>query len=202
MPTFQDQEFHDIQAKVEERAAVPSVWRNKLTKLLTESPYPLLAEGECINYPLPEMASLRKWVTRANEWVDSANAFIVRKAGRKQSCKSRGGRNSEGATTVNGDDMLVEKSDHSLDELHELLREVKNLFFDCPEIATLQNVSAKADDVAKKVEDLLKASNIASDREDHIHQCRDLEGASLNIGMEELAEIEKIVNPEQLAQEL
>ena len=34
---FSDTELQDIQAKVSERAAVPGIWRNKLTKLLDDN---------------------------------------------------------------------------------------------------------------------------------------------------------------------
>ena len=34
-------------------------------------------EGVRISYPLPEIASLRNCVLKANEWIESANTFIM-----------------------------------------------------------------------------------------------------------------------------
>jgi hypothetical protein len=39
----------------------------------------VLVESECTDFPLPQLLDLRKFVDRANEWVDSADTFIIRK---------------------------------------------------------------------------------------------------------------------------
>src|SRR5882762_7849941 len=67
---FSDQMLIENQEKIAERAVVPSVWQSKLNKTLAEAGRPqlrtlraLLAEGDRINYPLPELNAIRRCVT-------------------------------------------------------------------------------------------------------------------------------------------
>ncbi|RDB19939.1 Lysine-specific demethylase lid [Hypsizygus marmoreus] len=171
---FSDEELLETQAKVAERAAVPSTWRNKLNKLLLDNSRPalrslraLLAEGDRINYHLPELTSLRKCVNRANEWVDSANTFIIRKQSRKRSRRPRG-RPSLNEPPIALDDP-GDRPDRGLDDLYALLREVENLGFDCPEIGVLRTLAQQAEDTKKKASAfsasrLLNRSGTASSR--------------------------------------
>jgi len=207
---FSDEELSDILARVSERAAVPSAWRAKLQKLLMESARPslrslraLLAEGDRINYPLQEMTNLRKCVTRANEWVDFANSFIVRKQSRKRARRGRG-RPSNAELAAAAAEDPNDRPDRSLEELYAHLREVENLGFDCPEIATLKNLATQAEETKVKATNLLKASREQQDRDEFIQDCKHLllEGSSLNVVLEELAAVEKIVDREQLMNEL
>ncbi|KAH9942560.1 hypothetical protein B0H21DRAFT_824117 [Amylocystis lapponica] len=161
---FSDAELQEIQGKVSERAAVPTNWRDKLNKLLSESARPalrslraLLAEGERIHYTLPELTSLRKCVQRANEWVEAANTFLVRKPSRKRARRSRGRTSG-----VDGGEDGSDKPERGLDDLRAVLQDVVNL----------------------GVRGLL------------------LHGSSLNVLVEELVEVEKIVLREQLLKEL
>ncbi|OBZ70139.1 Multicopy suppressor of chk1 protein 1 [Grifola frondosa] len=208
---FSDTELQDIQAKVSERAAVPTVWRSKLNRLLTESPRPalrslraLLAEGDRINYPLSELHSLRKCVTKANDWVDSANTFIVRKPTRKRPRKSRGRSSAADSTaSVAGDDGL-ERPERTLDDLYALLKEVENLGFDCPEIASLKGVATEAEETRAKARTLLDSAVLPRGRDSYVHECERLIvfGSNLNVLIDELLEVEKIVLREQLLKEL
>lgn len=154
----------------------------------------ILAEGERINYHIPQIATLRKCVTRANEWVDAANAFIVRKQSRKRVRRSRG---------ASGDD-AVDRPDRGLDDLYSLLQEVEILGFDCPEIASLTTLAQQAEEMKAKAAALLTSSAASDDREAFVNDCKRLliDGSSLNVLLDELVEIEKIVDREQLIQEL
>ncbi|KAH6914792.1 PLU-1-like protein-domain-containing protein [Coprinopsis sp. MPI-PUGE-AT-0042] len=207
---FSDEELSETLARVSERAAIPSAWRSKLSKLLTESARPplrslraLLAEGDRINYPLPEMSNLRRCVTRANEWVDFANSFIIRKQSRKRSRRGRG-RPSNAERAENNPEDPNDRPDRGLDELYAHLREVENLGFDCPEIATLKTLAQQAEDTRAKAVALLKSSPIEQERDEFLQDCKRLllEGSSLNVLLEELIEVEKIVDREQLVNEL
>ncbi|GBE79852.1 predicted protein [Sparassis crispa] len=202
---FEDTELQDIQAKVSERAAVPSAWRGKLNKLLSESARPplrslraLVAEGERINYPLSELHALRKCVTRANEWVDLANVFLVRKPSRKRARKSKG-RASEGLIDDTGD-----KPERTLDDLYTALKEVDTLGFDCPEIGFLKNLTNEAEETRNKARTLLSSSSGPRDRQEYVQECERLllQGSSINVLVDELLEVEKIVLREQLIKEL
>ncbi|KAJ3718020.1 jumonji superfamily protein [Lentinula guzmanii] len=203
---FSDNELRDIQNKVAERAAIPAAWQTKLDKLLLESARPslrhlrsLLTEGERIhvNYALKEISMLRKCVTRANEWVDSANAFIIRKQSRKRPRRSKG-RSAQDL------DETPEKPEKGLNDLYNLLREVDLLGFDCTEIGTLRALAQQAEELKSNGTAILQSSAANRNREDYMQQCQKLvlDASSLNVLIDEVAEVEKIVDKEQLLAEL
>ncbi|EED77799.1 predicted protein [Postia placenta Mad-698-R] len=206
---FDDTEIQDIQMKVSDRAAIPSTWRAKLDRLLMESARPslrslraLMAEGERINYPLSELHALRKCVVRANEWVDTANSFLIRKVSRKRARKSRG-RTSGPSGEITGEE-VTDKPERTLDELYTALSEVEDLGFDCQEINALKALANEAQKTREKARALLRPSSAARDREAFVQECERLliEGSTLNVLVDELVEIEKIVSREQLLKEL
>lgn len=208
---FSDEDLLDTYNRLAERAGIPSAWQNKLVKLLSESARPplrslraLLAEGDRINYHLPEITSLRKCVTRANEWVDSANSFIIRKQSRKRSRRSKGRASIGGDNMITASDDPGDRPDRGLDDLYALLREVETLGFECPEIGTLHNLAEEAEETKARAAALLKASPPESEREDYLQECKRLliQGSSLNVLLDELNEVEKIVDREQLINEL
>ena len=205
-----DEDILATQAKIARRAAIPSRWRTKLNKLLSESPRPqlrslraLVAEGDRINYPLPELPTLRRCVNRANEWVDAANAFIIRKQSRNRSRKSRG-RPPLHDVSANEIDELGDRPERSLDDLYALLIEVEDLGFDCPEIDLLRTLASQSETTQAKAHALLESANTERDRDGYIQDCERLllEGSSLNVNLDELYEVEKIVMREQLIKEL
>lgn len=207
---FTDEDLTETYIRLAERAAIPSVWQSKLTKLLSESARPplrslraLLAEGDRINFPLSEINSLRKCVTRANEWVDSANSFIIRKQSRKRSRRSKG-RASIGGDNLAAADDPGDRPDRGLDDLYALLREVETLGFDCQEVVTLRNLAQQAEETKTKAAALLNATPPEDEREDFLQECKRLliHGSSLNVLLDELNEVEKIVDREQLVNEL
>ncbi|KAF9478416.1 jumonji superfamily protein [Pholiota conissans] len=208
---FSDEDLLETYNRLAERAAVPSAWQHKLSKLLSESARPplrslraLLAEGDRINFHLPEMTSLRKCVTRANEWVDSANSFIIRKQSRKRSRRSKGRASIGGEFQLAASDDPGDRPDRGLDDLYALLREVETLGFDCQEITTLRNLAQQAEETKAKAAALLSSSPPEGEREDFLQECRRLliHGSSLNVLLDELTEVEKIVDREQLVNEL
>ncbi|KAI9000697.1 PLU-1-like protein-domain-containing protein [Trametes punicea] len=210
---FSDTELQDIQAKVSERAAVPRVWRAKLKKLLDDSSRPplkglkaLFTEGERIQYPLPELNSLRKCVGKANEWLEAANAILIRKPTRKRTRKSRGRSSTAepGLSTGIGDE-IIDKPDRTLDDLYALLSEVENLGFDAPEIGQLRQIAGEAEDTKRKARALLEAAKTTPrDREGFVTECERLilHAQTLNVLVDEIVEVEKIVLREQLIKEL
>ncbi|KAF9006679.1 jumonji superfamily protein [Cyathus striatus] len=207
---FSDEELIDVQSKVAERASIPGTWKAKLMKLLLESARPplrslraLLAEGDRINYPLPEMAALRKCVIRANEWIDSANSFIIRKQSRKRSRRSRGRPSAAEVAAANSEDP-GDRPDRGLEDLYALLREVETLGFDCTEIGVLKTLAQQAEETRRKASRLLATSPAEQERDEFLNECKHLilRGSSLNVFLEELTEVEKIVDREQLIKEL
>ncbi|KAJ6616266.1 PLU-1-like protein-domain-containing protein [Mycena sp. CBHHK59/15] len=207
---FSDEDLIETLRQVSHRASIPAVWRAKLGKLLLESARPSLrhlralhSEGERISYPLPELASLRKCVGRANEWVDLANSFTIRKQSRKRSRRSRGRPPLHEPPPPPSDDP-GDRPDKGLDELYALLRDVETLGFDSPEIDQLKILAQQAEEMKMKAVALLNSTHQAQDRDEFIEECKRLlvAGSSLNVLLDELLEVEKIVDREQLIKEL
>ena len=207
---FSDSELQDVQTKVAERASVPTQWRSRLGKLLMESARPplrnlraLLTEGDRISYPLVELHSLRKCVNRATEWVDAANNFIVRKPARKRPRRLRGRGSTDGSSSSFVDE-LMERPDRGLEDLYALLKEVEDLGFDCQEISTLQTLARDAEEIKEKAETLLETLTSARERDAYVQECERLitRASTLNVHLDEISEVEKIVMREQLLKEL
>lgn len=205
---FDDTGLLDTQSNVTQRANVPFTWRGRLDRLLSETPRPplktlrnLLLEGDRISFPLRELHSLRKCVVRANEWVDQASTFLVRKTPRKRPARKLRGRVSGGEGAVIEE---VEKPDHSMKDLYALVQEVEDLGFDCQEILALKTLAADAEETQAKARELLQAAKSLKDRDAYIQECERLiaHGSTLNVQVDELSEIEKIVMREQLLKEL
>ncbi|KAG6335290.1 hypothetical protein ID866_3794 [Astraeus odoratus] len=209
---FSDADLQESLAKVAERAAIPSTWKAKFQKVLSESSTPplrslraLLAEGERINYPLLELTSLRKCVNRATEWLDAANTFIIRKQSRKRSRRSRGRPTPSDSTPPAFDDRDPgDRPDRSLNDLRALLGEVQTLGFDTPEISVLQSLAKQAEEIRNKATVLLEDGRAATERDTFLNECERLlmEASSVNVYLEEIYEVEKIVSREQLIKEL
>ncbi|KAH9855011.1 PLU-1-like protein-domain-containing protein [Lenzites betulinus] len=209
---FSDTELQDIQAKVSERAAVPAVWRSKLKRLLDDSARPplktlrnLYTEGERIQYPLTELNSLRKCVTKATEWLEAANGILIRKPTRKRTRKSRGrSSTADPALSTGIGDEIIDKPDRTLRDLDALLDEVENLGFDAPEIEHLRGIKREAEDTRRKARALLDAKAPPRDREGFVQECERLilHSQTLNVLVDEIVEVEKIVLREQLVREL
>lgn len=206
---FSDEHLADILQKVSERAAVPIAWRNKLRRLLEESPRPplrslraLLAEGERVNYNLVELPALRKCVLKGNEWVDSANVFLARKPNRKRARKPRSvsGTNDP---KIDFED-LIDRPERSLQDLYTVLEEVNSLGFDAPEITALRSLGLQTEEVKKKACSLLDQSPGKEENPDFLHECDTLiaQSSSLNIYLEELIEVERISMRAKLLKEL
>jgi len=205
-----DQELNETLKWFTTRASQPAQWQTKLTNSLATTSRPalrtlraLLAEGERIAYPLPEMTNLRKCVGKANEWVDSANSFLIRKQSRKRSRKSKGRQSLADGGHHSFDDP-GDRPDRSLDDLYALLKEVETLGFDCDEIDRLKELGERAEETRDKAKALLAFTPTEQERPQYLAQCRALllSGSSLNVVLDELTEVEKIVDQEQLITEL
>jgi histone demethylase JARID1 len=202
-----DDDLQRLLDKVVQSAGIPSQWNAKFNRILTESARPqlrqlraVLAEGDRINYLLPAMTNLRKCVTQANDWVDFANQFLIRKQSRKRSRKSR----TRNDSVINSDDP-GDRPDRSLAELYAHLKQVEGLGFDCPEIGHLQNLATQVESIKEKASDLLK--RIIGDEDDQKSNLGDctrllLDGSSLNVILDELNEVERIVERDALLKEL
>ncbi|KAF9113649.1 hypothetical protein BGX27_001124 [Mortierella sp. AM989] len=161
-------------------AAGPDAWIEKYRKIMLETRVPplkllrsLLAEADRIPFPIPEAGRLRKFMTVANEWVESVAKVIIRK-------HHQGRRLLDRAQGSNG---------KRLEDLQEMLRQVERLRFDCPEIKLLE----------ESIETILEFQIFAQsalDKPKHdLAECRELyeSGIGMNIAMDEIDQLESIV---------
>ncbi|KAI0037477.1 JmjC-domain-containing protein, partial [Auriscalpium vulgare] len=83
-------------------------------------------------------------------------------------------------------------------------RAVDDHGFDCPEIAILKTHAAKAEELKLRARVLLGATPADRDQEAYLADCDRLlvEGSSINVYLDELIEVEKLVLREQLIHEL
>jgi histone demethylase JARID1 len=180
---YSENQLEEILSVVEARASQPGNWLARLDNLL-ESPRPslktmrtLLADGERIAYPMPEVEDLRQMVDRANAWVEKVAAL----GQRKPTGRRRKGRQDE-----------TEDTDRSPNALRSLLKEVEKLAFDSTEIIQLRQVLHDIESFSQQAEMILSTP----DDDLHIEQCRTalILGKSLNIDMPQIAALSTVVD--------
>lgn len=203
---FTDEDILATQSKVDDRADIPAAWRTKFLNLLKESKQPnlrdlraLLVEGERISRSMPELASLRKCVSRGNDWVENATAFLSRKPSRKRLRRSRGR-----ATAAEVIQEEFERPERTLLDLRTLLDEHQNLGFECPEYSSLQSLAAQAENVKHSASALLTKITQSDDTSVVLTDCENVLQSSsfLNVYIEEVGQIEKFILRAHLLQEL
>lgn len=131
--------LNTIVRKVVDKANIPEAWAAKVDNELEENPRPslkhlrtLLTEGDKIQYELPQLPDLRRFVDRCNEWVEEATFYITRKqTGRRKSEKAAGKKATAKAAEV-------DKELRNEANIRRLLASADKLAFDCPEINTLR----------------------------------------------------------------
>jgi histone demethylase JARID1 len=196
---FSDAELEVTFNKVEERANQPLSWQRRLDAQLAGSARPhlrhlrsLVADGERVSHKIKELPNLIKFVTRASQWVEAANVFLI-----KPSAKPRSKRASDGG--ANGD--AVDKPAKTLADLRTLLQEVDKLGFDAPEIAALKAIAATAEDVQERARELLEEDRQAPA---FLKMCELIlaDASALNVRIAEIAEVEKIVGVREVVRQL
>lgn len=144
--------------KVVEKANIPEVWAAKVDAELDENPRPslkhlrtLLAEGERIQYDLPQLTDLKRFVERCNEWVEEATSYITRKQqNRRKSEKVWRKGKSQAAEQEER-----EKELRNVDKIHRLLAKADEISFDCQEINTLRERSENIKEFQRDAADAL-----------------------------------------------
>ncbi|WWC87231.1 uncharacterized protein L201_002119 [Kwoniella dendrophila CBS 6074] len=184
---YTEAQLDDILAVVVARASQPDAWRTRLYALL-ETPRPalksmraLVADGEKIAYPMPEVVSLRALVDRANSWVERVSVLVTRKTvGRRRKGKK---------DDAEDEDMNVDRSPETLSGL---LQEAEKLAFDAPEILQLRQSLLNIQGFQSE------ATLILSTPEDELdlEKCKTalILGESLNLDLPEITTIANIVN--------
>ncbi|WWC67689.1 uncharacterized protein I206_101601 [Kwoniella pini CBS 10737] len=184
---YTEAQLEEILAIVVARAAQPDAWRARLYALL-EVPRPalkslraLVADGEKIAYPIPEVFTLRALVDRANSWVERVSSLVTRKAA---------GRRRKGKKEEDEDEDMV--IDRSPETLSTLLSEAEKLAFDAPEILQLRQLLMNIQGFQSEASLILSTP----ESELELEKCKTalILGESLNLDLPEVTAIMNIVN--------
>ena len=186
--------LNSIVDKVDEKAKIPENWAGKVEKLLEDEPRPslktlrsLLAEGEKIPWPLPQLPELRQFVEKANEWVEEATNYITRKQQnrRKNEKVWRKGSAAKVAELEERDREL-----RNIENITKLLKKAEAISFDCPEIIELQK---RADMISEFRKDACTVlANISLRTTQELEELIEL-GKSYNVDIPEIDRLDKMV---------
>ncbi|CAO1625603.1 unnamed protein product [Sympodiomycopsis kandeliae] len=205
---FTDDQLRMYQQKVADKAEQPEQWRDRLKKLLISHPRPplrslrnLLQEGEKIAAFLPEVADLRDFVDKANDWVNQATQLMPKRYGGRDATQSNRRRRSvidqsptprqEGDDLANGQDPRA--NERTTEALRVLLAEVDTLPFDAPEIAVLRDSVSTLEQASDSCDDLLK--RVANGETVSVDECESVLSAykSTKADVPQLSTLEKYV---------
>nr|POE65700.1 lid2 complex component lid2 [Quercus suber] len=144
-----DDVLHSTVQKVVDKANVPEVWMAKVDNELDENPRPsfkklrtLLSEGDKIQYELPQLAELRRFVDRCSEWIEKATNHITR----KQQNRRKSEKSWRKSTAKAADLEERERELRRVESIRKLLSDADEIGFDCDEIDTLRK---RAEDIAE-----------------------------------------------------
>ena len=185
--------LEQVVQKVTDKSRLPEAWVEKFEAAIVDTGKPqlktlrtLLSEGERIPWHLPQLAELRKFVERCNEWVDEAQSYITRKQQNRRK-NTKAWRKSAQAKNHDGDE---NEDMRKLEHLYKLLKVADQIGFECQEITTLQE---RADEIAdfqhnarEALEDLEKVNT------EQIENLIEV-GKSLPVEIPEMEHLEKIL---------
>lgn len=190
---YSDQDLVDLATKISDRAKVPEVWSQKFHAVMAEFERPplrtlraILAEGERIPYPLPELATLKVFVERANEWVDEATSFVAR--------KHQNRRKNERVWRAGSRVQELEERDkiqRSPEYVYKLLDQADELGFDAVEIDMLREKAEAIEEFKERANKALHEGSLNT-----LAEYTELidEGKSLNVDLPALDTLERIVD--------
>lgn len=188
-----DAQMQSTVQKVVERAKVPELWAEKVDKLLEDEPRPslktlrsLLNEGEKIPHELPQLADLRKFVDRCNDWVEEATNYITRKSQNRR--KSGPGKKNSAKAIAEQEER--EKELRKVDNIRKLLASADEISFDCPEIATLRERADGIAEFQRGAREALFAHTTKTTQE--LEDLVEI-GKSFNVDIPEVEQLEKLV---------
>jgi histone demethylase JARID1 len=180
-----DSELEVTVQKVVDISRTPEAWEEKRDSLLANEPKPalkslrsLLSEGERIDasWPLAQLADLKSYVTRCNQWVEEATTFIARKPNRRKSEMRSRGSLSEGMQKKAEREEVKKDALRNPDNIKKLLKTAEALSFDCPELEKLQDRYSGIIDFRKRAHSALKRPHITGpELDDLIDEGRDLD---------------------------
>ncbi len=192
---FSDQQLEEMLRQVSERALAPTFWRQRFHKLLEESPRPplkalraILADGEKVNYPIPELLALRPFVAQANAWVDLATSLFTKKLQARG--RGRRGRDADGDETMEAQDEAAEdRSTRNVEDIENILRAGERLGFDAPELPRVRQLLSSCREFQEA------ATRILSTPDPKLADCETvyIQGTSLNVDLPELPRLQLLL---------
>jgi histone demethylase JARID1 len=186
-----DDELATAVNKVVDLSKTPEVWLEKLNKLLDESPKPslkamrsLVIEGEKINvlWPLEDLADLKRFVDRCNEWVEEATNYITRKQQNRRKTERVWRKNSTKAAEAEE----REKELRNVDNIRRLLTAADNLSFDCSELDILRERAENIKQFRERALNALRRPGIGGSELEELIE----EGKSFSVDMPEVEKLE------------
>ncbi|KAF2841241.1 PLU-1-domain-containing protein [Patellaria atrata CBS 101060] len=190
-----DEQLSDSVQKVIDKAQAPELWEEKLEKLLEEEPKPqlkalksLLSEGEKIQWDIPTLPELKKYVDRCTEWVEDAQNYITRKQQnrRKNERIWRKSNNAAKAAEMEERDREFRK----VENIKRLLALADEISFDCPEIQTLRERADNITEFQKNAQNALANYGLRTVKE--MDELVDV-GKSFNVDIPEVEQLDKLV---------
>lgn len=187
-----DAKLETMVRKIVDKSNIPETWAAKVDSELDDNPRPslkhlrtLLAEGEKIQYDLPQLADLRRFVERCNEWVEEATSYITRKQQKRKSEKVWRKGKSQAAEQEER-----EKELRNVDNIHRLLARADEIAFDCQEINTLRERSDNIKEFQQNATDALQ--NIRSRTLDEFEELV-VRGKEFHVDIPEIDQLESVL---------
>ena len=194
---YTDAALVEMVAKVHEKANMPKQWAAKLEKITGESARPpikllrsLLSEGEKIPCYIPELAALKSFVERANEWVEEATNYISRKQQNRRKNEKVWRKGSTKAAELEERDRELRK----VENIIRLLDEADALAFDAPEIEQLRERADAIGEFQHRARQALADSRGSGTLSTEYYEELVEAGRSFNVDLIETEQLEKIVH--------
>ena len=178
--------------KVVDKANIPETWAGKVEGELEENARPslkhlrtLLAEGERIQYALPQLPDLRRFVERCNEWVEEATNYITRKQQNRRKSEKAWRKGTKAAELEEREREL-----RNVGNIHRLLATADDISFDCTEINTLRERADSIADFQRAANDAL--NNIRGKTTAEFEELT-ARGKDFHVDIPEIANLERVV---------
>ncbi|KAI9723005.1 MAG: hypothetical protein M1812_001454 [Candelaria pacifica] len=188
-----DEVLSTVVQKVIDRAKMPEAWAEKLEKFLDDDPSPslkllrsLLSEGERIPYELPQLAELKAFVDRCNEWVEEATNYITRRQQNRKKNEKAWRKGTAKAAEMEERDRELRK----IENVHKLLTDADEIGFDCPEITTLRDRAEAISEFQKDARTALLHPGLRSTQE--FEDLAEL-GKGFNVDIPEVQKLDQVI---------
>ncbi|KAL9639656.1 MAG: hypothetical protein Q9164_000785 [Protoblastenia rupestris] len=196
-----DDALNFLVQKVVDRAHQPEAWQQKVEQAVDDEEKPslkilrsLVSEGEKIPWDLPGLADLKSFVAKCNEWVEEAQNYITRKQQNRRKNERAWRRGKDPAKAAEAEER--EKELKKIENVHKLLAQADELFFDCPEITTLTERSEAISKFQSDAQAALATPNLRS-----THDLEELaeSGKNFNVDIPEVEQLETLVKKQRWA---